>query len=71
MADIAEEAGISKGMVTYYFGSKKNLYLYLAELCGKIFVDAIENYFDRGVTDFFDKIRMGTEIKMAALCPLP
>lgn len=30
VGDIAKAAGISKGMVFYYFGSKKELYLFLA-----------------------------------------
>ena len=56
IADIAEEAGIAKGMVSYYFGSKKNLYLYLAELCGTTLLDEMEKRFDKTVTDFFDKM---------------
>jgi len=71
IADIAEEAHIAKGMVIYYFGSKKNLYLYLMELCGKIIMDEITKGFDPGVTDFFDKIKMGTNIKMGALKKFP
>ena len=67
VADIAEAAGIAKGMVTYYFGSKKNLYLHLAEIGQKILVDKINTHFDMEVRDFFDKIRMGTEIKAAIL----
>jgi len=67
IADIAEEAGIAKGMVIYYFGSKKNLYLYLAELCGKIMVEEMEKGFDKSVTDFFDKLKMITDIKIAVI----
>lgn len=66
-ADIAEEAGIAKGMVFYYFGSKKNLYLYLAELCQKTVVEEMENRFDNSVTDFFDKIIMITDVKIAMM----
>lgn len=67
IADIANEAGIAKGMVTYYFGSKKNLYMYLIELCGKIMVEEIEKNLNSGVTDFFDKIKTITDIKIAVL----
>lgn len=67
IADIAEEAGIAKGMVIYYFGSKKNLYMYLAELCAKIMVEEMERGFDKNVTDFFDKVKMLTDIKIAML----
>jgi len=67
IADIAEEAGIAKGMVMYYFGSKKNLYLFLAERCGKILMEAVEEGVDKEVADFFDKIKMATEVKIAMM----
>ena len=67
VADIAGEAGIAKGMVIYYFGSKKNLYLYLAGRCNKILMDEIEAGVDRSVSDFFDRIKMATEIKIAMM----
>jgi len=66
-ADIAEEAGIAKGMVFYYFGSKKNLYLYLVELCGNDLLEEIKAHFDENVTDFFDKLKMMTDIKIAVI----
>ena len=67
VADIADAAGIAKGMVTYYFGSKKNLYLYLAEFGQKVMIEKIARHFDMSVRDYFDKIKMGTEIKAAIL----
>ena len=67
IADIAGEAGIAKGMVMYYFGSKKNLYLYLAGLCRKLVLEDIEKKLDSSITDFFDRIRMMTEMKMAMM----
>jgi len=71
VADIADAAGIAKGMITYYFGSKKNLYLHLCEIGQKILMEKIEQHFNQNITDFFDKIRMGTEIKVAVIkeCP--
>ena len=71
IADIAEEAGIAKGMVIYYFGSKKNLYLYLAEFCGKVIVEEMEKGFDKSVADFFDKLKMITDIKIAVMKRYP
>lgn len=65
--DIAESAGISKAMVFYYFGSKKAMYFYLIELCANIMLGEINKTFDNNVTDFFDRIKMMTEIKMAAM----
>ena len=67
ISEIAEEAGIAKGMVNYYFGCKKNLYLYLVEMSGKLIVEEIESRMDKGVTDYFDKIKMATEIKISAV----
>ena len=66
-ADIAEAAGIAKGMVFYYFGSKKNLYLYLIELCGKEMTAEMDARLDKTVTDFFDRIKMMTDIKIALI----
>ena len=67
IAEIAEEAGISKSMVLYYFGSKKNLYLYLGELCRDLVVEEIGKHIDNGITDFFDKIKMATNLKVAMM----
>src|SRR5690625_358370 len=33
ISDIAKSAGISKAMVFHYFGTKKDLYLYLVNTC--------------------------------------
>lgn len=71
VADIAEAAGIAKGMVTYYFGSKKNLYLYLAELGQRTLISKINDHFDTSITDYFDKIKMGTQIKADILREQP
>ena len=67
LADIAQQAGISKGMVLYYFGSKKNLYLYLAQMGAKMMVDEMEAQFDPSVVDFFGRIKMTTDIKIAMM----
>ena len=67
VADIAGEAGIAKGMVIYYFGSKKNLYLYLAELGGKVITEELEKQLDPNVADFFDKIKMMSDIKLSVM----
>jgi AcrR family transcriptional regulator len=70
-ADIAEGAGIAKGMVSYYFGCKRSLYLYLAELCGSLFTEEIEKHFDTTVTDFFDRIKMASDTKIAVMKRYP
>ena len=71
VADIADMAGIAKGMVTYYFGSKKNLYLYLCELTQKTIMDKMNTHFDKNETDFFKKLEMGIEIKAAIIKERP
>ncbi|MBK1812338.1 TetR/AcrR family transcriptional regulator [Clostridium sp. YIM B02505] len=65
--DIASAAGISKAMVFHYFGTKKALYLYLIELCTNTIMSEITSRFDNNVTDFFDRIKMATEIKLFAM----
>ena len=67
VSDIASAAGISKAMIFYYFGSKKELYLYLAELCGNVVMSEVKEHFDATVDDFFDRLKMVSEIKMSAL----
>lgn len=67
VSDIAAAAGISKAMVFHYFGSKKALYLYLFEVCGRTLMNEFNEKFDRSVTDFFDKIMLATDIKTSVM----
>ena len=67
IADIAGEAGIAKGMVMYYFGSKKNLYLYLVNLCAKVVMGEIEAENGAIEREFFGRIKMVTEIKIGVM----
>jgi len=69
--DIAEAAGISKSMVFHYFGTKRDLYFYLIELCGNLIVGEVQEKFDPGITDFFDRIILTSEIEMAAAKKYP
>jgi len=65
--DIAVAAGISKGMIFHYFGSKKALYLYLVDFARNIVLSGVQNHFDENNTDFFDRILMAARIKTEAL----
>ena len=60
--DIAVAAHISKASVFQYFGSKKQLYIYLLEYCKKI----IEGLFDKegldSETDLFDRIQASSRM---------
>jgi len=67
VSDIAIAAGISKSMIFHYFGTKKTLYLYLIDLCGNILMKEINENFDTSVTDFFDRIKLATDIKISVM----
>ncbi|MBL4931982.1 TetR/AcrR family transcriptional regulator [Clostridium paridis] len=71
VSDIAYAAGISKAMVFHYFGTKKALYLYLLELCGTIVTNEVINRFDNTITDFFERIKMATEIELSVMKQYP
>lgn len=62
--DIAKIAGISKGMIFHYFGSKKDMYLYLIQISSAEISEAFQNGFDNTVTDFFDRFLMLTNCKI-------
>jgi AcrR family transcriptional regulator len=67
IGDIAHEAGITKGMVTYYFGSKKTLYLYLVKVVHSRLVKAVQDDSVLSIPDFFDRFKKMTEIKITAI----
>ena len=54
--DIAARAGISKGLLFYYFKNKQSLYLYVADHMRHL----VERHLERGkvaeITDFFDML---------------
>lgn len=65
--DIATAAGISKAMVFHYFGTKKELYLYLVDLCGNIIMNEVNEKFDNTITDFFERIMLSANIEMSVM----
>lgn len=67
VSDIATAAGISKAMVFHYFGTKKKLYLYLIDLCGNIVENEVVAEFDNTITDFFDRIKLSSKIKISVM----
>lgn len=60
---ICEIAGVSKGLLFHYFGSKKKLYLFLVEECARNLMDAMEEVVTDKM-DFFQTITAYTEKKM-------
>lgn len=67
ISDIAAAAGVSKAMIFHYFGTKKALYLYLITLCGDIMMNEVNEKFDDSVTDFFDRIKMSSNIEISVM----
>ncbi len=54
MNEIAEEAGISKSLLFYYFKNKKELYLYLLKYCAEIKSQRIKEQSCYGGSGFFE-----------------
>ena len=71
IADIAESAGISKSMVFHYFGTKKDLYLYMFRFCGTTLQDAFAKQFNKDEKDFFERIRMASLIEISLIQDYP
>jgi AcrR family transcriptional regulator len=69
--DIAQGAHISKALLFHYFGTKKDLYIYLLEHCNRVILGGIN--FDRifAEDDFFERMRLGTEMKIARFKEYP
>ncbi len=63
---IVKEAGIGKGMLFYYFKSKKDLYYYLADYGMDYIKRELLDKVDEGVTDFIEKNKQMSMIKMKA-----
>ena len=63
---IVKEAGIGKGMLFYYFKSKKDLYEYLAEYSLDFVVDKYFNLVDTSEKDFIERLKKTAEVKLRA-----
>lgn len=68
--EIIRAANISKGSLFYYFGSKKNFYLYLYEYCGEQIEKLVDSPGTNGqpyymqYTDFFERLNAIQILKM-------
>lgn len=67
ISDIAKSAGISKAMVFHYFGTKKDLYLYLVNTCADSIATEVIEKFDDSITDLFDRILYTSKLKIALM----
>ncbi|WP_411335434.1 TetR/AcrR family transcriptional regulator [Ruminococcus gauvreauii] len=64
---IAVRAGVSKGLLFYYFHNKKELYLFLYDYVVEIMKSQIGNQRMRQITDFYEMLRYCTEEKVRIL----
>ena len=60
---IALKAGISKGLLFYYFRNKKTFYLFLCDFCKEIAIRTLDIYEMEKLTDFFEQIDFGMRTK--------
>ena len=61
---IAARAGISKGLLFYYFRNKKSLYLYLFDYLKKMLIKLVVDKKFMEITDFFELLEYSTQKKM-------
>lgn len=62
--DIAARAGISKGLLFYYFKNKQSLYLYVADHMRHLVERHLERERIAEITDFFDMLDYGAREKL-------
>ncbi|MDR2492625.1 MAG: TetR/AcrR family transcriptional regulator [Coriobacteriales bacterium] len=63
MSEIAAAANVSKPSLFHYFGSKREMYLYLFSFA----CDKIAGQIPEGTDDFFECISIGSKIKLAVM----
>lgn len=68
---IVKEAGISKGLLFHYFGSKQGLYDYLEKFVFQKMMDVILEEIDWNETDIFNRLKQIAMIKMGVLAKYP
>lgn len=69
--DIAAKAGISKGLLFYYFHNKKELYMYLFDECEKTMREHILGSDFSQITDFFELLEYASQKKLELLRAMP
>ena len=67
MSEIASVANVSKASLFHYFGTKKNLFLYLFRFsCNEILAKS-----DCGTVDFFESVEISIRLKMSVIDEYP
>lgn len=69
--EIACKAGISKGLLFYYFKNKERFYLYLCEFCQEVMLSSIDREEFSRITDFFELIDYGAKVKLNIVAQYP
>lgn len=69
--DIAVKAGISKGLLFYYFHNKKSLYQFLYNYAGELIKKAVMDQHYEEMTDFFELIEYAANVKVRFLKKAP
>ena len=67
ISEIASEAGISKALVFYYFGTKKALYFYLVDYAYNLIMTELKNSQISKTDDFFDRIKMIASVELSLM----
>ena len=65
--DIAAKAGISKGLLFYYFRNKKSLYMYLYNYLSDVITESVMDDNVVKITDFFELIEYAIKKKIDVL----
>lgn len=71
MSDIAQTSGVSKPMLFHYFGTKRDLYLYLSDYVKNVMIDAYNRNKINAYDDLFERIIMASKMKMGILEKYP
>lgn len=69
--DIANKAGISKGLLFYYFKNKESYYLFLCRFCQKLLMEMLQKTGYQEITDFFELIDFATKTKLKIIAEYP
>ncbi len=71
MGDIAQNSGVSKPMLFHYFGTKRDLYLYLSEYVRSVMIEAYKRNEINAYDDLFERILVASRMKMGILEKYP
>ena len=69
--EIARIAGISKGLLFYYFRNKKEFYFFLHDYASRLVTEAIVDDEYKKITDFFQLCRYAARKKLELLQKMP